>query len=243
MAERFTVGQKDLYRILLVDDDETFRKAHKRLLNLVNYSKLNARFEVVDVDSADNAVAGLRDGHFDCVLLDYVMPGRDGLSCLKEVQSLYPDMPIILLTGAGNEQIAVDAMKYGAMDYLMKGNLTLEELERAIVNVVTKQAMLKQIEEQRKQLIEAERNRVMIQTLGAACHHLSQPVTVLRACLTMIKKKEDISSETNEMIMKAFTAIETVCDILWKMSHVSQFSSEQYLNTSTYSEDSEILKI
>lgn len=243
MPDDLTVTHKDVYRILLVDDDENFRKAHKRLLNLVHFARLNAYFEVVEAGGADDAIAKLREGPFDCVLLDYVMPGRDGLTCLKEMNYMYPDMPIILLTGAGNEQIAVDAMKEGAMDYLIKGTLSLETLERAIVNVITKASMLKQIEDQRKRLLEAERHRVMIQTLGAACHHLSQPVTVLRTCMVMIKRKDDISSETHEVIMKAFSAIESICDILWKMNHVSNFSTEPYLNSSSTSDENEILKI
>lgn len=243
MPDDFIFTHKDVYRILLVDDDENFRKSHKRLLNLVHFARLNAYFEVVDSGSADDAISKLREGPFDCVLLDYVMPGRDGITCLKEMNYMYPDMPVILLTGAGNEQVAVNAMKEGAMDYLIKGTLSLETLERAIVNVITKAAMLKQIETQRKQLFEAERHRVMIQTLGAACHHLSQPVTVLRTCMVMVKRRDDLSEETREVIMKAFNAIETVCDILWKMNHVSKFLTEPYLNTLAASEDNEILKI
>jgi len=243
MAEKFTISQKEIYRILLVDDDENFRKAHKRLLHLVHFSRLNARFEVVDVDSADNAMKSLKEGRFDCVLLDYVMPGRDGLSCLQDMQCMYPDMPVILLTGAGNEQVATEALKEGAMDYLIKGKITLEVLERAIINVITKEAMLKHIEEQHKQLLDMERHRVMIQTLAAACHHLSQPITVLRTCIVMIKRQDNISSESHEMIMKAYAAIEEVCDILWKMNHVSRFSTEPYLNTPSSSEEDEILKI
>ena len=243
MPEDFIVTHKDIYRILLVDDDDNFRKAHKRLLNLVHFSRLNAYFEVVDSGSADDAINKLRESPFDCVLLDYVMPGRDGLTCLKEMHYMSPDMPIILLTGAGNEQVAVDALKEGAMDYLIKGTLSLEMLERSIVNVITKAAMLKQLEDQRKQLLEVERHRVMIQTLGAACHHLSQPVTVLRTCMVMIKRKDDLSSETHEVIMKAYNAIETVCDILWKMNHVSKFTTEPYLEAFASGENNEILKL
>jgi len=243
MPDEFNVTHKDAYCVLIVDDDENFRKAHKRLLNLVHFARLNAYFEVVDAGNADDAIRKLNEGPFDCVLLDYVMPGRDGLTCLKQMHYMYPDMPIIVLTGAGNEQIAVDTLKEGAMDYLIKGTLSLETLERAIVNAITKAAMLKQMEDQRKQLLEAERHRVMIQTLGAACHHLSQPVTVLRTCMVMIKRRDDLSSETRDAIMKAFSAIETVCDILWKMNHVSKFSTEPYLNTFASGDNNEILKL
>lgn len=243
MREELAASHKEVYHLLLVDDDENFRKAHKRLLHLVQFAQLNGRFEVTDADSADNAIAKLKERRFDCVLLDYVMPGRDGLSCLKEMLSIYPDLPVILFTGAGNESIAAETLKHGAMDYLIKGKLSLEILERAIVNVITRQAMVKKIEEQRKQLLEAERHRVMVQTLGAACHHLSQPITVLRTCLVMIKRNENISKESHEMIISAFAAIESLCDILWKMNHVVKFSTESYLNTGSSSEDNEILKI
>jgi FixJ family two-component response regulator len=258
MLEQYAIGRQDVYHILLVDDDENYRKAHVRLLHLVHVARLNATFNVTAVDSADNAMKALQARQFDCVLLDYAMPERDGLSCLREMQLLYPDMPVILVTGAGNEKIAADAMKDGASDYLIKGSLSLEVMEKAIVNVITKAAMLRKIEEQRKQLNEAERHRVMIQTLGAACHHLGQPVTVLRTCIVMMKRTEGRAGDAEDgrdagnaqknapemhgIIMEAFEAIEKICDILFKMNHMSQFTTESYLSESPSSDTNEILK-
>lgn len=237
------ITHKEVYRILMVDDDELFRKAHKRLLHLVHFSRINAFFEVVDVDSAANAMKALKETSFDCVLLDYVMPECSGLKCLKDIVESWPDLPVILFTGAGNERVAAGALKDGAIDYLIKGKLTLETLERAIVSAITKAAMVKQIEDQRKQLMDAERNRVMAHTLAACSHHLSQPVTVLRTFLVMMKRNESVSGEVQEMVTNSFVAIETICDILWRMNHITEYTTESYLNTTLPGEDNEILKM
>jgi len=56
----------------------------------------------------------------DCVLLDYRLPDGDGLDCLRKIRQRHPDVPVIIITGAGSEEIAVEAMKLGATDYVVK---------------------------------------------------------------------------------------------------------------------------
>jgi len=243
MVDEFVVRHKECYNILMVDDDDNFRNAHKRLLHLVHFQRLNAVFEVSDVNSADAAMQKLKEASFDCILLDYAMPGRDGLSCMNDINLLYPDMPIILFTGAGNENVAVNALKEGAMDYLIKGSISIEMLEMAIVNAITKATMLKHIEEQKKQILDAERDRVMVQTLASACHHLGQPVSVIRTCLVILKRQADVDSDIYKTILSAYAAIESVCEILWKMNHVYNFTTEPYLKAFSSTDENEMLKL
>jgi PAS domain S-box-containing protein len=75
---------------------------------------------------------------FDCVLLDYQLPDTDGLECLRTLSAMHPDqrIPIVMLTGQGNETIAVEAMKHGAHDYLVKDDIKPTALQRAILNAI-----------------------------------------------------------------------------------------------------------
>ena len=73
-----------------------------------------------------------RPQRFDVAFFDYWLGARDGLSLLREIRQRGVDTPVIVLTGRGAEEVAVEAMKAGAADYLSKANLSVEALERAI---------------------------------------------------------------------------------------------------------------
>ena len=77
-------------------------------------------FEVATVFSARDGLQHLAQHVVDCVLLDYRLPDADGLECLRKVRQTHPDVPVVVITGAGSEEVAVEAMKLGASDYLVK---------------------------------------------------------------------------------------------------------------------------
>ncbi len=82
--------------------------------------------------SYEQALAAFEAERFDVAFFDYWLGARDGLSLLREIRQRGVDTPVIVLTGRGAEEVAVEAMKAGAADYLSKANLSIEALERAI---------------------------------------------------------------------------------------------------------------
>lgn len=217
-----------VYKILLCDDDESYRRSTLRMLNLFSLSSEHAYFKTFEAANAEEAFRIIDGNEIDCVLLDYLMPGRSGISVLEEILKTYPSMCVIMVTGAGSEPLAVETMKAGAMDYLVKDGITIERLEKAIVGAITRVRMMKRIEEQNEALMHAERQRVMLQSLATACHHIAQPVTVLRTYIVMLKRQEN-SPEAQRMLTEAFKAIETLVDVLWKLKHVSEYRTEKYI--------------
>jgi len=114
-------------RLLLVDDDELDRRFVRRALA---QGGLDA--ELTETSDADAALAALVAGRFDCALLDYQIPGRDGLWLLRAARAAGVDTPIVMLTGRGDEDTAVSTMKSGAADYLAKAALSSDRLVAAV---------------------------------------------------------------------------------------------------------------
>jgi len=101
-------------KVLLVDDDPDF-------LNLAeNVLEEREGFEIVKANSAESAMNKLDEGYFDAIVSDYRMPGKDGIEFLEEVKEDYRDVPFLLITGRGNEDIAMEALNKGADQYVRK---------------------------------------------------------------------------------------------------------------------------
>ncbi|MBV9108035.1 MAG: response regulator, partial [Gemmatimonadetes bacterium] len=114
-------------RVLVVDDDEVDREAVRRGL-----SRAGVAAEVDEAAGAIDALAMVAVGRYDCVFLDYNIPGGDGLTLLKGIRQAGLDVPVVMLTGHGDEQVAVELMKAGAVDYVAKSTVTPERLAASL---------------------------------------------------------------------------------------------------------------
>jgi len=100
-------------RMMLVDDEERFLSTTQKLLTKKGY-------EVVTASSGTEALEKIRGQNIHVVILDVKMPGMDGNAALKEIKRLYPLTEVIMLTGHATMESAIDGLKSGAFDYLMK---------------------------------------------------------------------------------------------------------------------------
>lgn len=140
------------YRILIIDDSMEDRRNYVRLLS----TGCEEEYQVTEAATAAEGKTALRQGPFECILLDYRLPDRDGVDLLPDLlgRNLPPQVAIVMLTGHGDEVVAVQAMKRGVQDYLVKDRVTGEALRRAVQTAVEKVALLHQIEKQRLELKE-----------------------------------------------------------------------------------------
>jgi len=99
--------------MMLVDDEERFLETTKKLLTRKGYDALTAT-------SGSEALEKLMTENVHVVILDVKMPGMDGVDTLKAIKSRYPLVEVIMLTGHATVESAVDGLKSGATDYLMK---------------------------------------------------------------------------------------------------------------------------
>jgi signal transduction histidine kinase/FixJ family two-component response regulator len=134
--------------ILIVDDSEADRVTYRRYLQSAN----NPDWNIIDCESAEDA---LQLCYRDCpevILLDYILSDINGLEFLQDLTEHIETLPlVIMMTGQGNERVAVEAMKHGARDYLIKDNITAQNLVATIVNALTEQKLRAQIDRQRQQ--------------------------------------------------------------------------------------------
>jgi len=100
-------------RVLIADDEQTFRETFSRVL-------IEEGFEVVAACDGLEAIEAIRKDPFDVVILDIQMPGADGIKVLRETMNLRPDTRVIMVTAFGTVEMAVEAIKLGASEYVMK---------------------------------------------------------------------------------------------------------------------------
>lgn len=100
-------------KVLVVDDS-------KEMCDLIYHTLVPRKYEVVTCSDSRKALDLAVEEEPCIVLLDYMMPGIDGITVLKQMRDTMPELKIVIITGAGSEQIAVDAMKAGADDYVTK---------------------------------------------------------------------------------------------------------------------------
>ncbi len=124
-------------RILVVDDEESVRWALRKALERAGYR----------VDLAADGPAGLQaaeDPGVDLILLDVRLPGRDGLEVLRVVRTRRPDLPVIMMTAFGTLQVAVEAMRLGAYDYIGKP-FDMDEVLLVVEKALEAQALVLEV--------------------------------------------------------------------------------------------------
>ncbi|MFB6281001.1 MAG: PAS domain S-box protein [Haloferacaceae archaeon] len=153
-------------RVLHVDDDPEFADLAATLLE-----REQDRFEVETATGAGEGLERLAGDRFDCVVSDYDMPGRDGIEFLRAVREDHPDLPFVLFTGKGSEEIASVAISAGVTDYIQKESGTDQYalLANRIRNAVERARAERQ---RRRQLNAIETAREGISILDEDGHYI-----------------------------------------------------------------------
>src|SRR5687768_10206788 len=119
--------------LLIVDDEKPTREGLR--------AALEDRYDVYVAEDATTAMQLLEQEHFDVLLTDFRLPAEDGMKLIARAKSLSKPPICILMTAYGSEELAVQAMKSGADDYIAKGRMQIDELEMRIARVLRQQKL------------------------------------------------------------------------------------------------------
>jgi len=117
--------------LLIIDDDEVDRLHLKRSLKTSGLDCV-----VTELDNSDTLEADLQKSPFDCIFLDYLLPGDNGLSLLQKIRLTGSSTPVVIITSQGSEQIAVELMKAGAADYIIKNQINSTSIGQIVRNIL-----------------------------------------------------------------------------------------------------------
>ena len=170
--------------VLIIDDSAEDRKVFSRYLQKCS----SHTFLILETDSGAEGWELCQTEVPDCILLDYQIPDVDGLEFISSLNNgnQKQNIPVLMLTGQGDETVASEALKNGAADYLVKGKLTAEGLIRAVTRAIEKSVLIRKNEQQH---IEIERSqRELEQFTHRASHDLQAPVRRIITFLDLLQK-------------------------------------------------------
>ncbi len=218
-------------KILLVEDNP----ADADLLEEFLIEADETQWSLKHVEKLKEALRILSEEHFDVVLLDLSLPDKQGLSTVAQTHEAAPDLPIVVLTGLNDKVIALEALRQGAQDYLVKGKIDSNLLLRAIRHAIERAQIfkrLRQSEEQLQRLNEELEHRVEEQTdqLRQKNQYLQCEVAErqrleeeLRNALNKEKELSDLKSNIISVVSHEYrTPLATILSSAELLEHYSQ---------------------
>ena len=164
-------------RILLVEDNANDAELIREMFR----KERPDSYELTHLLSIADAIRHLAKGGVDIVLLDLGLPDGRGLDTVRRAHSAAPDIPVIVLTGLDDEQLAAQAMKEGAQDYLIKGQIQNRALPRALRYAIERQHMHTETDVFRKQQLQFKD-----EFLSHVSHELRSPLTAIYQFATIL---------------------------------------------------------
>jgi two-component system, sensor histidine kinase and response regulator len=186
-------------RVLIVDDDMALLQALPQAIAL--------RMKDIRVDTSDSAFGAIQqvqESEYDAIVSDIKMPGMDGITLIEKLHELCPDTPTLLITGHGERDLAIRALRVGAYDFIQKPidrDYFVSSLQRAIQTrqmrrkIAEQQKALAQYTHQLEQTV-TERTRELVEANAAkdvfmsmVSHELKTPLTTLKGITQMLSRR------------------------------------------------------
>jgi ActR/RegA family two-component response regulator len=213
--------EKDKKKILIVEDDEKFARVLSKQLEKNDYqvSHSPTLADFLDIFTKEE---------FDLVLLDLGLPDSSGIKTYGKVSKVVNDVPIVVLTGLDDEKIAMKAVKQGAQDYLVKGEVENRTILRSLDYAIERSKLLFRLKRLQELVLQSERIKVLAETAGAASHEINQPLTSIFGMVEILKKDFKEDSEVQKRLDFILNSANKIREIIKKMGNVKQYVTKPY---------------
>jgi signal transduction histidine kinase len=203
-------------QILLVEDNA----GDARVLREMFSKERPDSFELTHLLRMSEAVVHLAKGGVDIILLDMGLPDGHGLDTVRRARAVAPGVPVIVLTGLDDELLAAEAMKEGAQDYLIKGQIENRALPRALRHAIERHRMQTETD-----LIRTNQMQFKDEFLSHVSHELRSPLTAIYQFVTILLDK--LAGELNleqhehlEITLRNVKQLQSMIDDLVEVTHV-----------------------
>ncbi len=192
-------SERNTLHILLVDDDAEYVDVIKHQLKPFQ----NRQFEITWVTDGEKALSMLESGpSFDLLLMDYFLQRTNGVEIAKKIAASNINIPIILLTSNKDFHIAIEAMKYGVREYLIKEETIESILPRTIINVVELRQLNDKLVTTEKQKLFSQKTAETVQELVVTmCHEFNNPLAAIKISVDIILRQQ-LTDEQRTILTK-----------------------------------------
>jgi DNA-binding NtrC family response regulator len=187
----------EIINLLFVDDDSGYMAVAQQLLAKYQGKKFNIVWKQDGPTALDELE---KNKKIDLVLIDYYLPEINGLEVTKRIRDNKFEVPIIFLTSNRDFRLAIEAMKYGIEDFMVKDDAVDSVLPRTIVNIIERVYLKQRIAEQQKtDLIAKKRTDAIKELVVTVCHEFNNPLAAMKIS-TDILSRQRLPGEEIELV-------------------------------------------
>ena len=190
---------KNPIRILYIEDNTFDRE-------LIHENLSGTPCSITDASSRTELEKILAENEFDIVLSDFNILGFTGLDVIKIIKEKFPSLPIVIVTGTGSEEIAVEAIKQGAADYIIKTPRHIQRLRASIDAVLAQKQAENEKAELQERLKQAQKMEIIGRMAGSVAHDFNNLLTVIFANVDTLQERHKNDARTQKelaMILEA----------------------------------------